>query len=118
MAKLRKLYQEAEDPDDWDELAERLGTSRTRKMLQSKLTELGLRTAGKRAAAGPAWDAAIRRYGTKDKKRKRASPAAPSPVHDEPPRSPDKRAAADVARNRIQMQVASPGESPHARDAA
>jgi len=52
MAKLRKLYQEAEDPDDWDELAERLGTSRTRKMLQSKLTELGLRTAGKRAAAG------------------------------------------------------------------
>ena len=113
---LKGYVEQAANTPDWNELAERLGTGRTGRQVQAMAGAQGLTAIGRAARRGPAWDAQHHR-GTldKNKKRKRASPAAPSPVHDEPPRSPDKRAAADVARNRIQMQVASPGESPTKR---
>ena len=57
VAKLRTLYAAAEDPIDWDELADRLLTGRTGKQVQSKCTTLGLRQREKAAAGGPAWEA-------------------------------------------------------------
>ena len=114
---LKGYFEQAASTPAWNELAERLGTGRTGKQVQAMAAKLKLtEPVGRTAARGPAWDAQrCRRALDKNTKRKRASPAAASPVHDEPPRSPDKRAAADVARNRIQMQVASPGESPTKR---
>ena len=75
-AKLRKLHAEAGDPIDWDELGQRLGGNRTRKMLMNKATALGLRQREPAAAGGPAWEAQRGVQGDKNKKRKAAAKAA------------------------------------------
>ena len=99
-AKLRKLHAEAGDPIDWDELGQRLGGNRTRKMLMNKATALGLRQHQPAAAGGPAWEAQRGVQGDKNKKRKAAAKAAltlASPAGVPPSEPRPKRPAAVAA---------------------
>ena len=85
--RLKGYFEQAATTPVWNELAERLGTGRTGKQVQAMAAKLKLtEPVGRTAARGPAWDAQrCRRALDKNTKRKRASPAAASPVHDEPP---------------------------------
>jgi hypothetical protein len=123
----RLMRQAGEPPEDgkvayWEGIAAKLdpvdeNPPRSGRAAENQATRLKEREALDRGRRAPGWDALKRRQTTGDsknapRKRKRDEAATDSPVHDEPSGSPGKRAAADVARNRIQMQIASPGESP------
>ena len=97
-AQLTKMYK-SKGPV-WAELAQRLGTGRTIKQVEAKVTALGLRQREKRAAGGPTWHAQGRRLGDKNKKRKEAAKAAltlASPAGVPPSEPRPKRPAAVAA---------------------
>ena len=97
-AQLTKMYK-SKGPV-WAELAQRLGTGRTIKQVEAKVTALGLRQREKRAAGGPTWHAQGRRLGDKNKKRKEAAKAAltlASPAGVPPSEPLPKRPAAAAA---------------------
>ena len=54
---LKGYFEQAATTPVWSELAERLGTGRTGKQVQTMARQLELTEPTHRAAAGPAWDA-------------------------------------------------------------
>ena len=73
---LKGFFEQAATTPVWSELAERLGTGRTGKQVQTMARQLELTEPTHRAAAGAAWDAQHREQGDKNKKRKAAAKSA------------------------------------------
>ena len=111
---LKGYFEQAASTPAWNELAERLGTGRTGKQVQAMAAKLKLTEPIGRTARGPAWDAAVRKQGAKDKKRKAAaktaltlaSPAGVPPSEPRPKRPTAAAAALAIKQSALEGDAA------------